>query len=63
MQFRLIAIMAERHWWFASKLQETFHFGGYDNPTLLEDFLSEPEVVELINDVFIYTLSKSCAEY
>ena len=40
----------ERHWWFASKLQETFHFGGYDNPTLLEDFLSEPEVVELIND-------------
>ena len=42
--------MDERHWWFASKLQETFHFGGYDNPTLLEDFLSEPEVVELIND-------------
>ena len=42
--------MDERHWWFASKLQETFHFGGYDNPTLLEDFLSEPEVFELIND-------------
>ena len=42
--------MDERHWWFASKLQETFHFGGYDNPTLLEDFLSEPEVVELINN-------------
>ena len=42
--------MDERHWWFASKLQESFHFGGYDNPTLLEDFLSEPEVVELIND-------------
>ena len=41
--------MDERHWWFASKLQETFHFGGYDNPTLLEDFLSEPDVVELIN--------------
>lgn len=41
--------MDERHWWFASKLQETFHFGGYDNPTLLEDFLSESEVVDLIN--------------
>ena len=41
--------MEERHWWFASKLQETFHFGGYDNPTLLEDFLSEPDVVDLIN--------------
>lgn len=41
--------MDERHWWFASKLQETFHFGGYDNPTLLEDFLSELDVVDLIN--------------
>lgn len=41
--------MDERHWWFASKLQETFHFGGYDNPTLLEDFLSESDVGELIN--------------
>ena len=43
--------MDERHWWFASKLQETFHFGGYDNPTVLEDFLSDPEVVDLINDL------------
>ena len=42
--------MDERHWWFASKLQETFRFGGYDNPTLLEDFLSDSEVVDLIND-------------
>lgn len=42
--------MDERHWWFAAKLQETFHFGGYDNPTLLEDFLSEPNVVDSIND-------------
>ena len=41
--------MDERHWWFASKLQETFHFGGYDNPTLLEDFLSESSVIDLIN--------------
>ena len=42
--------MDERHWWFASKLQETFHFGGYDNPTVLEDFLSDPDVVDLINE-------------
>ena len=41
--------MDERHWWFAAKLQETFHFGGYDNPTLLEDFLSESDVGDLIN--------------
>ena len=44
-----VKIMDERHWWFASKLQETFHFSGYDSPTLLEDFLSEPDVVDLIN--------------
>lgn len=41
--------MDERHWWFASKLQETFHFGGYDNPSLLEDFLSDFEVAEIIS--------------
>ena len=41
--------MDERHWWFASKLQDTFHFSGYDNPTLLEDFLSDYEVSELIS--------------
>lgn len=41
--------MDERHWWFAAKLQETFHFGGYDSPTLLEDFLSEPDVIDSIN--------------
>lgn len=41
--------MDERHWWFALKLQETFHFGGYDSPTLLEDFLSETQVIANIN--------------
>jgi len=45
----LAGLMDDRHWWFASKLQETFHFGGYDSPTLLEDFLSEPDVIKLIN--------------
>lgn len=51
-QSKLVAAagMDERHWWFASKLQETFHFGGYDNPTVLEDFLSDQEVVDLINN-------------
>ena len=42
--------MDDRHWWFASKLQSTFHFGGYDDPTVLEDTLSDPGVVELINE-------------
>ena len=41
--------MDERHYWFASKLQETFRFGGYDNPSLLEDFLSDFEVAETIS--------------
>ena len=41
--------MDDRLWWFITKLQETFHFGGYDSPTLLEDFLTEPDVVKLIN--------------
>lgn len=41
--------MDERHWWFASKLQDTFHFSGYDNPSLLEDFLSDYDVSDLIS--------------
>lgn len=40
--------MEERQWWFASKLQDTFRFSGYDNPSLLEDFLSDYDVSELI---------------
>lgn len=44
-----LAEMDERHWWFATKLQETFHFGGFDNPTLLEDFLTDPDVMDTIN--------------
>ena len=42
------AEMDERQWWFASKLQDTFRFSGYDNPSLLEDFLSDDEVSESI---------------
>ena len=41
--------MDERNWWFASKLQETFRFSGYDNPNLLEDFLSDLDVAETIS--------------
>ena len=41
--------MEERHWWFATKLQETFKFGGFDSPTLLEDFLSDSDVCDLLN--------------
>ena len=41
--------MDERHWWIAGKIQESFHIGGYDNPTLLEDFLCEPGTLDMIN--------------
>ena len=42
--------MDERHWWIAGKIQESFHIGGYDNPTLLEDFLCEAETLGMINE-------------
>ncbi|KAL4232681.1 hypothetical protein ACF0H5_007369 [Mactra antiquata] len=41
--------MDERHWWIASKIQETFKIGGYDNPTLLEDFMIEDITLAKIN--------------
>ncbi|XP_077977225.1 dynein axonemal heavy chain 8-like isoform X3 [Glandiceps talaboti] len=42
--------MDERHWWIATKIQESFHIGGFhDNPTLLEDFLTEAQTLEMIN--------------
>ena len=44
--------MDERHWWIAGKIQESFHIGGFDNPTLLEDFLSEPDTLDMINQFF-----------
>ncbi|XP_048577711.1 dynein axonemal heavy chain 8 isoform X3 [Nematostella vectensis] len=42
--------MDERHWWFATKLQETFHIGALDNPTMLEDFMAEQTTLDYIND-------------
>ena len=42
--------MDERHWWFATKLQETFNVGIFDDPTVLEDFISNPNTVEQINN-------------
>ena len=41
--------MEDRHWWFATKLQESFGFGGFDSPTVLEDFLADHDVCELLN--------------
>ena len=41
--------MDERHWWIAGKIQESFHIGGFDNPTLLEDFMCEYETLDMIN--------------
>ncbi|OWF37572.1 Dynein heavy chain 5, axonemal [Mizuhopecten yessoensis] len=41
--------MDERHWWIAGKIQETFKIGGYDNPTLLEDFMTEEGTLTKIN--------------
>ncbi|ESO89151.1 hypothetical protein LOTGIDRAFT_229063 [Lottia gigantea] len=41
--------MDERHWWIAGKIQESFKIGGYDNPTLLEDFMCEETTLSLIN--------------
>ncbi len=46
----LNANMDERHWWIAGKIQESFHIGGYDNPTLLEDFMCEHDTLEMINE-------------
>ncbi|XP_067674368.1 uncharacterized protein [Haliotis asinina] len=41
--------MDERHWWIAGKIQESFKIGGYDNPTLLEDFMCEESTLNKIN--------------
>ena len=42
--------MDERHWWLAAKIQETFGIGGYDNPTLLEDFMCQEDTMEAVNN-------------
>ncbi|XP_076466964.1 uncharacterized protein LOC143298129 [Babylonia areolata] len=41
--------MDERHWWIAGKIQESFKIGGYDNPTLLEDFMCEESTLNKVN--------------
>ncbi|XP_070190368.1 uncharacterized protein [Littorina saxatilis] len=41
--------MDERHWWVAGKIQESFKIGGYDNPTLLEDFMCEESTLNKVN--------------
>ena len=42
--------MDERHWWFATKLQETYRIGAQDSPTMLEDFMAEQTTLDYIND-------------
>ena len=41
--------MDERHWWIAGKIQESFKIGGFDNPTLLEDFMCEESTLNKVN--------------
>ena len=43
--------MDKKHWWFATKLQESFQIGGYDSPTLLEDFLTDTRTSDLIDSL------------
>lgn len=44
--------MDERHWWLATKIQESFGIGGYDNPTMLEDFMCQEETMQAVNSFF-----------
>lgn len=41
--------MDERHWWIATKIQETFRIGGMDNASFLESYLTSDETLEYIN--------------
>ena len=41
--------MDERHWWIAGKIQESLKVGGFDNPTLIEDFMCKPDTLDMIN--------------
>lgn len=42
--------MDERHWWLATKIQESFGIGGYDNPTMLEDFMCQEDTMQAVNN-------------
>ncbi|CAK8694917.1 unnamed protein product [Clavelina lepadiformis] len=55
--------MDERHWWIATKIQETFQVDETDSPTALEQFLLEPNNFDLLshflaanglNKLFVY---------
>ena len=47
---RITLTMDERHWWIAGKIQESLKVGGFDNPTLIEDFMCKPETLDMINE-------------
>lgn len=42
--------MDERHWWIATKLQQTFKSNQLNSSNFAEDFLSDQEIVEKINE-------------
>lgn len=44
--------MDERHWWLATKIQQSFGIGGYDNPTMLEDFMCQEDTMLAVNSFF-----------
>ena len=42
--------MDERHWWIATKLQQTFKSDQLSSSNFAEDFLSDQDIVEKINE-------------
>lgn len=42
--------MDERHWWIATKLQQTFKSDQLSSSNFAEDFLSDQDIVEEINE-------------
>ncbi|XP_077973667.1 uncharacterized protein LOC120348568 isoform X2 [Styela clava] len=44
--------MDERHWWIATKIQETFQVDDTDSPTALEQFLVDPNQLSVVTQFF-----------
>ena len=42
--------MDERHWWIANKLQQTFKSDQLSSSNLAEDFLSDQDIIDKINE-------------
>lgn len=41
--------MDERHWWIASRIQESFMLGSLENPIHLEEFMCEENTLSKVN--------------